>query len=985
MNRAYRLIWQEATRTWVAVAENVRGRRKGSRAIALVLSLAATSAFAGVDPNALPTGYKLIAGESDAPKMVGNEMVIDQKSLRAVYGWDSFDIGSNASVYYKQISSSAVAMNLIGGNEASQIFGRLRADGQLFLMNQHGVVFAPGSQIDVGGMLATTMRMDADEFMNGNYRLEGAGGGKIRNEGLLKAVGSIALVGDTVENAGTITAASVTLAAGSKVAIDLTGDGLIRARVENPALRARLENTSTGKITATLSVAMTAGDAKSALDSIVNNTGTIRATGLVERGGEILLEGTVVMNNGTLDASSTTGAGGRIDLAAVDIELGSKSVIDVTGTSGGRIAIMGDMKKGRVRVDGLLKAAATGSKATDDGGFIETSAAYVGIARGFRVDARSAHGRTGEWLIDPLDFYITAGSGDGTASGIGADTLSAALAGANMTLATSGGEGTGNLYVDGIVRWSANTLTLSAHRNIYVRKDLVGSGTAKLALKYGMDSADGNGADYYLQNGAKIYLPAGNNFSTWSGTMQEGPTTYTVVTSLGDEGDTTMTTLQGMANRLNGRFVLGADIDASSTASWNGGAGFNPIGQAGNEFTGQLHGLGHTISGLTINRPNDNNVGLFGNVVWSTIRNVGLVDVDIQGASQIGAFAGYFQDATLRDSYATGRVRSSGAYHSIGGLIGYLDQWDGIPGLVVDSFADVAVSSTGGSAVGGLVGTNWGGKLLRTYASGAVSGATNVGGLVGSNASGYVDAGGDAAGTIVDSYATGAVSGTANFARVGGLVGYLSVGKISRSYATGAVSSSGANGLLGGLVGVVGPAGYSTISYSFWDTATSGQSACNSGGSVYNCTGLATADMKDANTYFTAEWNIADDDRADATWRIYDGRTYPFLVNVPVRAVAATPASETSAGGTARSGTEEVSAVVSSVTSTTNRTGTELRVDSSVGQLPDSGSGETDSAATRSAAGASTLVVADSKVEKPADDIVARGGKKGRALVCRGG
>lgn len=550
---------------------------------------------------------------------------------------------------------------------------------------------------------------------------------------------------------------------------------------------------------------------------------------------------------------------------------------------------------------------------------------------------------------------------------------------------TAVAEDTGNLYVDGVVSWNQNTLTLSAHRNIYVRKNLVGSGTAKLAFKYGMDSAMGDDADYYLQNGAKIYLPEGNNFSTWSGQMQEAGTTYTVINSLGVEGDTSMTTLQGMKNKKNGRYALGADIDAASTASWNGGSGFTPIGEAGDEFSGHFLGLGHTISGLTINRPNDGNVGLFGSVVWSTIRNLGLLDVDIRGASQIGAFAGYFQNATLRDSYATGRVRSSGAYHSIGGLIGYLDQWDGIPGLVVDSFADVEVSSVGGSAVGGLVGNNWGGKLLRTYASGAVSGGTNVGGLVGSNSSGYVEAGGDAAGTIVDSYATGAVKGTANFARVGGLVGYLGAGKISRSYATGAVSSSGTDGLLGGLAGFVGPAGYSTIRYSFWDTATSGQSACNSGGSVYDCTGLATADMKDANTYFTAEWNIADDDRADATWRIYDGRAYPFLVNVPVREVAAAPASESSASGTTRSGTEETSAVVASVTSSTSRTGTEQRIDSSVDSSRGSGSGETDTAATRPAAGASTLVIADSKVEKPADEIVARGGKKGRALVCRGG
>src|SRR5690606_35707423 len=113
---------------------------------------------------------------------------------------------------------------------------------------------------------------------------------------------------------------------------------------------------------------------------------------------------------------------------------------------------------------------------------------------------------------------------------------------------------------------------------------------------------------------AAVNLAAGNNFSTKLGS--DGSTlVYTVVTSLGVAGDTGTTSLQGIDNNLSGRYVLGSDIDASATSGWNGGAGFDPIGNppvspiSANHFTGRFDGLGHTISGLTINRSSRNYIG----------------------------------------------------------------------------------------------------------------------------------------------------------------------------------------------------------------------------------------------------------------------------------------------------------------------------------------------------------------------------------------
>ena len=74
---------------------------------------------------------------------------------------------------------------------------------------------------------------------------------------------------------------------------------------------------------------------------------------------------------------------------------------------------------------------------------------------------------------------------------------------------------------------------------------------------------------------------------------------------------TTLDELQAVQGDLSAHYVLGNNINASETETWNSGAGFTPIGN-GVEFSGNFDGQGYTIDGLYINRPNTNNVGLFG-------------------------------------------------------------------------------------------------------------------------------------------------------------------------------------------------------------------------------------------------------------------------------------------------------------------------------------------------------------------------------------
>src|SRR5699024_6351130 len=134
--------------------------------------------------------------------------------------------------------------------------------------------------------------------------------------------------------------------------------------------------------------------------------------------------------------------------------------------------------------------------------------------------------------------------------------------------------------------------------------------------------------------------------------------------------------LQGMAytGNLAGNYVLGANIDASATSTWNPIVnnkylGFAPIGSSNAPFTGIFDGLGHTISDLTIDRPTSSNVGLFG-ISHGTLENVGLVGGSVKGKYDVGGLVGWNSNGAITDVYATGSVSGIGSGSTnVGGLV----------------------------------------------------------------------------------------------------------------------------------------------------------------------------------------------------------------------------------------------------------------------------------------------------------------------------
>ena len=834
-------------------------------AIMLSAFLLLSGPASALDSGTLPTGGKITSGKGSIAT-TGNQMTVKQDTRKMIANWDTFNIGKSAGVAFKQPDADSVALNRIYDQNPSQILGSLSAKGKVFLLNPSGIVFGKDAQINVGGLVASSLNMADSDFLAGKYNFFSDGqSGSILNQGNISVIpgGVVALIAPKVTNEGTITATSgdVLMAAGNQVSLDFNGDGLISYTINKGAINALAENKGLIQTDGGL-VVMTAEAADSLTGAVVNNSGVIQAQTLQNKHG--------------------------------------------------RIVLLSDMASGTTIVSGKLDASAPNG---GDGGFIETSAKNVNINDDAVITTAAPKGNTGTWLIDPYDFTIASSDGDVTgaalttalaSNSVTIQTLSGSVSCTGMTCGSGNSSGNGDIFVNDNITWSKNTLTLNAYRNIEINNELFGSGTAKLALFYGQGvGASGNTATYTVN--APINLPAGNNFSTKLGS--DGTTvSYYVITSLGADGSTTGTDLQGMKGNRSRNYALGGNIDATGTSEWDTGKGFAPVGYASTPFTGQFDGLGHSITNLTINRPSQDCVGLFGAISGASIlKNVGLLGGSVSGSGYVGGLVGEISSGTIRNVYSTGSVSGrvtvgglvggnygtiqnaystgsvSGGSVYIGGLVGM-----NYSGTIQNAYSTSSVSG-GGSYIGGLVGMNYSGTIQNAYSTGSVSGSGScdvVGGLVGlsiygtiqnaystgSVSGGYTDVGGLVGlndGTIQNAYSTGSVSG--GFGNIGGLVGWINSGTIQNAYSTGSVSGGYSN--IGGLVGL----NDGTILSSLWNTATSGTTKGIGGGNLTGVTGLTTSQMKTMSSF--VGWDISNTGGTSAAWRIYEGNTYPLLRN----------------------------------------------------------------------------------------------------------
>ncbi len=460
------------------------------------IGAAAPPAWAQINPNSIagfPAVGSVAAGTISGWGINGTAMNIDQASWRAVINWNGFSLaGGNSIAFNQAMGAGSVTLNRVTtvGNP-SQIFGTITAPGHVFIVNPAGVLFGAGSQVNVGGLVASTLDIGDDAFAGGDrVNTPLAGGGALtftRTDGVTGKItvdkgasitttagGTVALMGQEVNNAGQINVAqgSVGLLSGLSATLDYAGDGLTTFKVSSTAgnVAAKALVTNLGQITADGGRVNIAALSTEASALVVNQQGLVQARSLESRGGQIVLTGggsNEVQVSGTLDASGTTAkvGGGTVQMSGGALRIDGATV-DASGTDGGVIlGVAGDVmmspansfkadgstgKGGAVGLLGLTSVHADGAfsaTGATDGGVVVFNGKSVEVGQGTAVSAAGASGANGKWQVQSTNdlsvtgediAYQPAGYVDGNAtSRVGDAALGRALSqGTDVTLSS---------------------------------------------------------------------------------------------------------------------------------------------------------------------------------------------------------------------------------------------------------------------------------------------------------------------------------------------------------------------------------------------------------------------------------------------------------------------------------------------------------------------------------------------------------------------
>ncbi|MFN4884030.1 MAG: filamentous hemagglutinin N-terminal domain-containing protein, partial [Burkholderiales bacterium] len=453
-------------------------------------------------------GGQIVSGTGQIGSVNAQALTVTQSSPKMIVDWASFNVGAGSTVTFVQPGSSSVALNRVTGPDPSTIQGSIRANGQVFLVNPNGVYFTPGSQISVGALVASTLKISNEDFNSGRYRFEGNSTAQLINEGSITATGdgtnsgAAYFIAARVINRGSIDAphGKVGLASGRKVMLDIGAP--VPLQIDESAIDGLIEQS--GIIKADGGQIMITSKAASALHaSVINQTGTLQATSLgIGQNGEIILsagENGTANISGTLNVSSPDNQAGRVEVTAQKITIKDGARIDATGQTGGGTVLIGGDWQGSgatqqaktvsvepdVEIDASAKSLGDGGKVVvwsdirdpesitsvsgslkseggsiqGNGGMIETSGHALQVD-GVRISTQAPNGKTGLWLLDPYDVTINstgttgnAGSqpnfnASGNSSTVSISDLESALSTSAVTVTTgsAGGE-TGRITV----------------------------------------------------------------------------------------------------------------------------------------------------------------------------------------------------------------------------------------------------------------------------------------------------------------------------------------------------------------------------------------------------------------------------------------------------------------------------------------------------------------------------------------------------------
>jgi filamentous hemagglutinin family protein len=523
-------------KTSSAVTSSKRGARFSPRRQQLLFALLAFSSLTSggsalAAGGSLPSGGHFVGG-AGAITSSGKQLTINQSTQAGIINWQSFSIGKGDSVSID--NGKGATLNRVTSGNVSTIAGSLKSTGSVYVVNSAGVMVAPsGKIVTTGTFVASTRDVSNTAFMTGGtLDLSGSSSGTVVNQGsITSADGDVVLVGKSVTNNGSISAAkgSASLVAGDNVVLQASGDDAV------------LVETGSGDVTNTGSVeaAQIALNAKggNVYALAVNDGGVLRATGTATKDGRVYLtsDGGDVTAAGSISATNADGTGGTIEATAGSVAgtLKVAGTVDASGkgraAKGGKIILTGSA----VQIESTARIAANG---TADGGNV-----FVGGDR---------HGGT-----DPAVILSDTPIADATTTTV--------AAGAQISVNGGSAGGAGN---------AGNVVIWSNHSTSY---------TGSISAQGG---ATGGNGGFIEVSGALLGFHGKVNTLARKGTTGQlllDPEDVTIISSTDQSGAPTTTTNEGSSGGTisptgtgntsapgnNSSYILNTDLDAALQVS----------------------------------------------------------------------------------------------------------------------------------------------------------------------------------------------------------------------------------------------------------------------------------------------------------------------------------------------------------------------------------------------------------------------------------
>ena len=319
----------------------------------LIIFLLFIPKISAIEDLALPKGPQVTDGEVTINNQILGTLNINQISSSATIEWNTFNVGSKASVYFNQPTNTSSIYNDVRSGR-SIINGKIYANGKLFLHNPSGIYLGPYSAVQGQGIVLSTLNLLNKNSQTQEHFYASQSDANLETQGLIEA-GYVTLISSSIKQLGTIKATGdVQLAASDEVYLKILPNSQLTVKVEPSEIQTALDNQG-GIISSQGQVFLKSDIAQSFVDQSINHS-NLQATELVNDNGIFKLvsnSGNIKANNiqlssgkrgatsnsGVLDAS-TDFDGGIISIEGNQISIQENSILNATGKNqGGKIKI----------------------------------------------------------------------------------------------------------------------------------------------------------------------------------------------------------------------------------------------------------------------------------------------------------------------------------------------------------------------------------------------------------------------------------------------------------------------------------------------------------------------------------------------------------------------------------------------------------------------------------------------------------------------